>query len=109
MVATYLSRPQNTVIAAVRSPAAATETLNALPKHASSKLIIVKIESSSETDAHDAIEVLQREHGITEIDVVIGNAGMSKVLPTAAEAKPSDMMEHFAVNVVGNGQYLLDF
>jgi norsolorinic acid ketoreductase len=75
--------------------------LNDLPKDPSSRVIIVKIESTSSTDADDAVAMLKREHGITAIDVAIANAGISKEFPRVHEVQPKQMLEHFNVNVIG--------
>lgn len=102
LVSAYLLKPDNVVIAAVRNPNDATSlALQDLPRHASSTLIIVKIESTSETDPQHAIAELQsKKHNITSL-VVIANAGISQIFPAVAAAKADDMMRHFHVNVVG--------
>lgn len=90
------------VVAAVRDPSSASsKALANLPKDASSKLIVVKIDSASTTDAAEAVATLQTEHGITSLDVVIANAGISKLYPPVHEALATDMLEHYTVNVIG--------
>ena len=77
----YLGRPSHTVIAAVRDPAGAS-SLKSLKKGQDSTLIIVKIDSSSETDAAAAISTLQTQHSITHLDIVIANAGIGDANPS---------------------------
>jgi len=64
-------------------------------------LIVVKIDSTSEPDASAAVDLLQSEYNIDTLDVVIANAGISKVYPTVATVKPEDILEHVSVNVIG--------
>jgi norsolorinic acid ketoreductase len=102
LVSAYLQKPDNVVIAAVRNPTDSTSlVLQDLPKHPSSTLIIVKIESTSETDPALAMAELSTKYNITTLDVVIANAGISQIYPAVADAKAEDMMKHFHVNVVG--------
>lgn len=101
LLETYLARPNHTVIGAVRDPSAATATsLHDLPKGPSSTLIIVKIDSTSETDAHAAVKELESAHGIRSLDLVIANAGILKGFPRVEAVQPSDMKEHYQVNVI---------
>lgn len=98
----YLSQPNYTVIAGVRDPAHATsKALESQPRGNGSSLIVVKIESTSETDAASAVKELQSNHGIKALDLVIANAGISKVFPPVSEVKMSDVREHFEVNLCG--------
>ena len=102
LVEHYLSRPNYTVIAGVRDPAHATsKALYSLSQGKGSSLIVVKIESTSETDPTSAVKEIQSSHGISAIDVVIANAGIAKVFPPVSEVKMSDVREHFEVNVCG--------
>lgn len=94
-------QPNTTVIAGVRDPTHITsKALTKLPKGASSSIIVLKIENASESDALAAIEELQARN-ITALDVVIANAAIGKVYPTVATANPTDLQEHFLVNVIG--------
>ena len=98
----YLARPNSTVIAAVRDPdSGSSQSLHSLRKPPSSRLIIVKIDSASATDADEAIDILKSQHSINALDVVIANAGIANALPYAHEAKAEDMLEHYSVNVIG--------
>jgi norsolorinic acid ketoreductase len=101
-VAVYLTQPNNTVIATVRDASDdKSKALSELPKDTSSSLIVVTIESTSETSALSAIEELKTKHGISALDLVIANAGIAAVYPRVSEVKPVDMAKHYAVNVIG--------
>lgn len=98
----YLALPNHTVIAGNRDPTHATsQALNDLPKADGSKLIVVKIDATVEKDAHDAVKELQETHGITHLDIVIANAGISYALPTVADLKIADFQAHMEPNVYG--------
>ncbi|KAG7150317.1 Norsolorinic acid ketoreductase nor1 like protein [Verticillium longisporum] len=98
--AKLLERPGVTVIAAARNPASAS-SLEQLPKGEGSRLITVKIDSASDTDAAAAVEQLQSKHGITSLDVVIANAGIAKSGTSVANTTPELLREHINVNAVG--------
>lgn len=99
----YLSRPNTTVVGSVRddsSPEA--HALHSLPKAERSKLILVKIENTSKTDAKDAVASL-KSHGIDSLDIVIANAAwadLSAYVPVA-EMKTSDLIDHVNTNSGG--------
>lgn len=100
----YLSLPNNTVIAAVRDPNHTTaQSLSNLPKGPSSKLIIVKIDSSSGTDPAAAVKVLESKHHITYIDVIIANAGIckSESFGPVKSIKTEGLRDHVEVNGIG--------
>ncbi|KAF4547665.1 Short chain dehydrogenase-like protein 56 [Elsinoe fawcettii] len=99
-VASLLSRPTTTVIAAVRNPSKFSAELNAFPVASGSKLIIVKLDSAVDADAATAISTLQSEHGITSIDVIIANAGISHSGSSIIEQDPKTIREHFDINAV---------
>ena len=97
-----ISRPNTLIIAAVRNVNnASSAALDSLPKGPNSDLIVVKIDSSSVTDASEAVEELQSRHNIHKIDVVIANAGISKYYGPAATTPIKEFEDHFATNVVG--------
>lgn len=102
LVSTYLLRPNHTVVAAVRDPSHPTsKTLSDLPKGSDSSLIVVQIDSASNTDAAAAISSLRSTHHISSIDVVIANAGVAASFPRVEEAQPADLLEHYRVNTIG--------
>ncbi|RDL40391.1 NAD(P)-binding Rossmann-fold containing protein [Venustampulla echinocandica] len=101
MLATILTRPNNTVIAAVRDPqAAASQSLNELPKAQGTSLHIVKIDSAVPTDAAAAVEALAAA-GITSIDTVIANAAHADVADSVLGTSPDDVRRHLDVNLIG--------
>ncbi|PNP85011.1 hypothetical protein FNYG_01536 [Fusarium nygamai] len=51
-------------------------------------------------DALDAMNFLKLDHGITNLDLVIANAGMSKYFGTAEATPAKEMMDHFKINSV---------
>ncbi|KAI8932191.1 hypothetical protein NX059_011071 [Plenodomus lindquistii] len=98
----YLAQPNHTVIAGNRDPAhPSSQALADLPKGEGSKLIVVKIDASVEQDAFNAVEELQKNHGIDHLDIVIANAGVSYVWPSVAELKIKDLRDHIAPNAYG--------
>ncbi|KAH9993466.1 hypothetical protein F4779DRAFT_623499 [Xylariaceae sp. FL0662B] len=83
----FLLQSNTTVIAAVRRPEHSTsQSLSELPRGKSSKLITVKSDSVLDTDAHDAIKLLQTEHGIDKLTIVIANAGHGTVYGDLSQA-----------------------
>jgi norsolorinic acid ketoreductase len=75
VLAAFVARPNTTVIAAVRNVKSATSALKSIPVGEGSKIIIVKIDSESDTDAAAAVEELKTKYSITHIDVLLSNAG----------------------------------
>jgi norsolorinic acid ketoreductase len=100
LVGHYLSLKNTTVIAAVRDPSS-TNDLTALKSGFGSKLIIVKIDSVSHTDAGAAVELLKSKYSISHIDVVIANAGVGKYWGPAVTTPIAEFQEHFQVNATG--------
>ncbi|TEY55509.1 hypothetical protein BOTCAL_0232g00170 [Botryotinia calthae] len=107
MEATFVARPATTIIAAVRDPLATNSiALHKLSVGNSGKLILVKIDNSSQNDPTDAVEELQCKYQIHHIDVVIANAAIGKTYDkpfalTCMGITIDDMYEHFTVNAVG--------
>uniref|UniRef100_L2FDG6 Aflatoxin biosynthesis ketoreductase nor-1 n=1 Tax=Colletotrichum fructicola (strain Nara gc5) TaxID=1213859 RepID=L2FDG6_COLFN len=100
-VTALLVRPSTTVIAGVRDPSASSsKALASLPKGASSTLILVKIDSSVDTDPAAAIATLQKDHAITAIDTVIANAGISHTSGPVRETASAPALDHFRVNAI---------
>jgi norsolorinic acid ketoreductase len=98
----FLSRPNNIVVAAVRDPTSeSSQSLLNATTGVSSTVILVKIDSISETDAKDAVRILQDQHGITHLDVVIANAGQSSDLTTVSTVTMAEMRHALAVNSYG--------
>ncbi|GKT44831.1 norsolorinic acid ketoreductase nor1 [Colletotrichum spaethianum] len=100
-VSLLLQRPSTTVIAGVRDPSnSSSKALADLPKGEGSKLIVVKIDSSVESDPASAIATLQKEHNITFLDVVIANAGISHSSESVSNVDIKSTLDHFTVNSV---------
>lgn len=90
------------MIAAVRDPeSVASKSLQDLPKGDGSQIIVVKIDSASETDAAIAVKHLESTHNIHKIDIVIANAGIADALDSVAKALVTDFQKHVQVNAVG--------
>ncbi|KAK7743310.1 hypothetical protein SLS62_010682 [Diatrype stigma] len=98
----FLSQPNATVVAAVRDPEHPTsKSLSALPHGEDSKLIIVKIDSVSDTDAQDAVKLIQTKHGIDKLDIVAANAGYGTVYGDLSQVKPQEVRDLFDINAIG--------
>ncbi|KAI9733425.1 MAG: hypothetical protein M1834_003509 [Cirrosporium novae-zelandiae] len=101
LLSAYLSRPNHIVIAGVRnSSTVSSKALQDLPHGKNSKVIVVKINSSSETDALVAVDTLRSDYKITKLHVVIANAGISNYFGKAAVTPAEQMFEHFKINSV---------
>jgi norsolorinic acid ketoreductase len=97
----YLAKPNHVVIAANRDPSHATsKALFDLPTAPGSRLIVVKVNSSTEADPFEAVKELEKQ-GINHLDLVIANAGISYIWPKISELKMSDLRAHLEPNVFG--------
>ncbi|KAI1250398.1 hypothetical protein MGN70_007451 [Eutypa lata] len=97
----YLARPNCTVIGTVRdesSPGVAD--LKASPKGPESKLLLVKVESSSPADAKKAMEEISAE-GISYVDILIANAGVSPPVVPLETVDLGEVASAFNVNALG--------
>ncbi|KAH6881066.1 hypothetical protein B0T10DRAFT_518760 [Thelonectria olida] len=98
----YLNRPNTTAIAAVRDVEHPTvDEIRKLPVASGSRLITIKIDSTSLTDPAAAAKALQSHYGITQLDTVIANAGIGKDWNLVAETPVNEVEDHFKVNSVG--------
>lgn len=99
----FLSRPNTTVIAALRDlESTLVNALTSLPKAENSSLITVKINSNLEDDAAAAVEILKSNHGVTKIDTVIANAGTSATLGPVASITAEQVLNNVQVNGLGS-------
>ncbi|KAI1476411.1 NAD(P)-binding protein [Daldinia eschscholtzii] len=97
----YLAKPSHIVIAANRNPDHPTsKALDQLPKGENSRLIVIKVDASVESDAAEGIKQLTAQ-GIDHIDIVIANAGVLYVCPKVSEVKTEDLQGHLTPNVFG--------
>jgi norsolorinic acid ketoreductase len=102
LVEALLSQPANTVIAAVRDPRSPNSlSLTEFPRAADTELITIKIDSTSDSDAYDAAQVLTSEHGVEKLDVVIANAGFGEIYGDLTTVKPEEVSRLVDVNGIG--------
>ncbi|WVF69933.1 hypothetical protein IAT40_004717 [Kwoniella sp. CBS 6097] len=64
-------------------------------------VIVVKIDSASVTDPKEAVEQLRTQHGITHIDIVVANAGISSHYKAVKDVDLDAFEEHHIINVRG--------
>lgn len=101
ILATILTRQNNTVIAAVRDPqAAVSQSLNDLPKAEGTSLHLIKIDSAVPTDPAAAVKALAAA-GISHIDTVIANAAIADATASVLAVSPDDVHRHLDVNLFG--------
>lgn len=101
LVERYLARDDHTVVAAVRDPNHPTsKALADLPRGQSSRLVVVKIDSTAEADAAKAVGELSAQ-GVDRLDLVVANAGVATTFATVSELKISDLQAHITPNVFG--------
>ncbi|KAM0332087.1 hypothetical protein ACHAQA_002357 [Verticillium albo-atrum] len=97
----YLARPNHTVIGSVRDVSSkAAKELQAITPAAGSRLLLVKIESESTTDAAEAVRQIQAE-GIEKLDLVIANSGITGTQGPIETVDLDDFKEVMLVNTVG--------
>ncbi|PYH45083.1 SDR family oxidoreductase [Aspergillus saccharolyticus JOP 1030-1] len=102
LVKLLISRPNCTIIAAVRDPSADTaQALLTLAAGEGSRLIVVKIDAESDTDAHKAIQHLQEKENIDHLDVVVANAGYYDDDYRLEDVPLHKVQRHLDVNTVG--------
>ncbi|TVY41988.1 Norsolorinic acid ketoreductase [Lachnellula occidentalis] len=103
LLETLVLRPQTTVVAAVRDVASSEKTLSSVPVGSGSKIIVIKVDSTSATDASEAVQELKSKHGISKVDVLISNAGLldpADIAPTL-KASVNSVRKHLEVNTLG--------
>lgn len=102
-VEAYLAKPHHVVIAATRDPGHHTSKALAeiTNKEEGSRLIIVKIDATAESDAAAAVEHLTAHEGIQHLDIVVANAGVAYTWSSVADLNPQDLLAHFKPNVLG--------
>lgn len=99
LLASLIQRPDTIVVAGVRDPSHATsKEISSLPTASGSKVIVVKIDATSDADTSEAVKTLQSTYNINHIDVVIANAGISKYYGPVAVTPVAELREHFEVN-----------
>lgn len=98
---TLLAHPNTTFIAAVRDVEKPAKALSNIIVGEASKLIIVKIDATSETDALTAAEELKSKYGITKVDVLLFNAGLLDQLTPVLKTPAGQIRKHIEVNTIG--------
>ncbi|KAI0603274.1 NAD(P)-binding protein [Biscogniauxia sp. FL1348] len=97
----YLSRPNHVVIGSVRDKTAASvQELHKLPRGTGSTLLLVSIESTSPSDVPKAVKEIEAA-GISHIDIVISNSGVSPTPCPLDDVNPDDVISAFNINAVG--------
>ncbi|KAK4123007.1 NAD(P)-binding protein [Parathielavia appendiculata] len=97
----YLTRPNHTIIAAVRDPNHATaKELTALSRSESTSLITVKLDLTIPSDPARAVTELAN-HGIDRIDILVANAAIALKWVKVSEVTTDDIQQHVDVNVYG--------
>ncbi|KAK3904911.1 hypothetical protein C8A05DRAFT_42060 [Staphylotrichum tortipilum] len=99
LVASYLLRPNTTVIACVRNPTTQSAPLLSLPKSPTSTLITVQLDCESPTDSTTAATTLRSSHNLTHIDVVIANAAIAANFGPASTMPLEHLERHMMVNM----------
>jgi norsolorinic acid ketoreductase len=98
----YASRSNTVVIAGVRDPASASsKALLDISRGDGSSVIVVKVDSTSETDPQEAVQQLKQKHNIDHLDIVIANAGIATTLDPVKDLPVQVLREHLEVNLVG--------
>lgn len=100
LLQTLVLRPGTTIIAAVRDIPSSKQILTSVPVGEGSKIILVKIDSKSATDAGDAVEHLKSKYGITKIDVLVSNAGLQDSIVPVLKTTVDSIREHLEVNTI---------
>lgn len=111
LVRTALAEPSTFVIATCRSPTSAVELQEIVKEFKEDRLLILPLDTTSADSYRAAVDSLQKK-GITSIDVLIANAGItnpdhpSNPILTCSE---KTMMDVFQTNCVGTMLTLQNF
>jgi norsolorinic acid ketoreductase len=76
-------------------------SLDALPKGHNTRLVLLKLDSASTTDASALVETIKSTFRIGHLDIVIANAGISNYFGSARVTPPAEMLSHYTVNTLG--------
>ncbi|KAK0649663.1 hypothetical protein B0T16DRAFT_410527 [Cercophora newfieldiana] len=96
----YLQRPSHIVVAAVRDVKSQSSLeLSNLPKAVDSKLVLVKIDATSDTDAEDAASTLKQE--IDHLDILIANAGLCIYNEPTHKGELKTFRDQLEINFLG--------
>jgi len=101
LLSTLVLRPSTTIIAAVRDVTKGTSELSSVPVGKGSKIIIVKVDSTSDTDGLAAAEELKYKYQISHIDVIISCAGLMTAIAPTLQTPAKDVRAQLEVNAIG--------
>ncbi|KAJ5090527.1 NADP(+)-dependent dehydrogenase [Penicillium argentinense] len=102
LLAHYLAQPNTTVIGTVRDASSEkAQDLEKLPKGEGSGLIVVPLDINNPSSVTKAVSIIQTQHHIEHIDVVIANAGVCTHWGPVQEMADEDVISHFEVNTLG--------
>ncbi|KAK7917840.1 Short-chain dehydrogenase/reductase SDR [Apiospora marii] len=97
----YLTRSDCTVVGSLRDETApGVAALKSAAAEHNSNLLLVKIESASDTDAKEAVEEM-KVTGIDHIDILIANAGVSPPLVPLETESLAAIESAFRINALG--------
>ncbi|KAK2594832.1 hypothetical protein QQS21_007460 [Conoideocrella luteorostrata] len=97
----YLAQPNSFVVGTIRDDKApGVANLRAAPKGKGTELLLLKLESSSPADAMKAVEEM-KTRGISHVDLVIANAGLSPPLASLESVDLEEVKGTFSVNAIG--------
>lgn len=102
LLSVYAAREETIAIAAIRDgpDSAAAKTLTALPTGRGSKIVVVTYDASSPNAAINVVSDLEKHHNISQLDIVIANAGILKEHGPTLHEKSEVFHEHFQINTV---------
>lgn len=103
LVATYLARPNHTVIAAVRDPAkASSQSLRDLPAAEGTRLVTVRMDAASAESIAAAMTALAAApNSVQRLDIVVANAGIGEPTGPLLSTPTSKIQEFVDVNAYG--------
>ena len=103
LLESYAARDNHLVIAAIRDGPRSDKAreLEAVPKGANSRVIVVKYDASSEASVTEMASQIRTLHKVTALDVVIANAGILKQWGPVRHVSAADMLEHFGIHAMG--------
>ena len=98
----YAALPNTTVIAAIRDgpDSSAAKPLQAIPKAEGSSIIVAEYDAGNTSSAVDLVASLREKHNISQLDIVIANAGILNHWGPVVDVKAEQLTEHFNINTV---------
>lgn len=77
--------------------------ISELPHAAGSKVVVVKTDPNirSDTDAQNVVKLIQAEHRIDRLDIVVANAGYGTVHGDLSQVKPHEVWDLVDINALG--------